>query len=208
MAGRAVAYSRPTKGDCCTAGGNFVSVQLPRLRPGRGLAKPPATRYNRGMRVTMLPRAPEASTTIPAADPVLLLEELATLRLENAALRAEMVALQARIRELEARMGQNSSNSSRPPSSDPPQAPAPPKAKTAVCVQLPCRAGILNAYDGGIPSHRSPRKLLPRGGPKCLRRIYQDLGSNSFDKRDHQAALHRSVRRLERLGYKVTVEVA
>src|SRR3712207_9526964 len=64
-----------------------------------------------------LPRAPEPSATTPAADPVPLLEELATLRLENAALRAEMVALQARIRELEARLGQNSSNSSRPPSS-------------------------------------------------------------------------------------------
>jgi transposase len=52
-----------------------------------------------------------------------LVEELATLRLENAALRAESAGLQGRIRELEARLGQDSSNSFRPPSSDPPQAP-------------------------------------------------------------------------------------
>jgi hypothetical protein len=41
------------------------------------------------MSVTMLPRAPEPSPTTPAAAPVSLLEELATLRLENAALRAQ-----------------------------------------------------------------------------------------------------------------------
>jgi transposase len=38
-------------------------------------------------------------------------------------LRAENARLAARVQELEARLGQNSSNSSRPPSSDPPQAP-------------------------------------------------------------------------------------
>jgi transposase len=40
------------------------------------------------------------------------------------AAQALIVALQARLRELEARLGQHSSNSSRPPSSDPPQATA------------------------------------------------------------------------------------
>jgi transposase len=34
---------------------------------------------------------------------------------------------------------------------------------------------------------------------------YEDLGSNYFDERDRRATLHRSVQRLERLGYKVTV---
>ena len=53
---------------------------------------------------------------------------MTVLRRENAALRAENTILQERIRELEARLGQNSSNSSRPPSADPPQAPARPKA--------------------------------------------------------------------------------
>ena len=37
---------------------------------------------------------------------------------------------------------------------------------------------------------------------------YQKLGGNYFDERDREATLRRSVRRLERLGYKVTVEAA
>jgi transposase len=37
---------------------------------------------------------------------------------------------------------------------------------------------------------------------------YEDLGSNYFDERDRQATLRRSVKRLESLGYKVTVEAA
>src|SRR5436309_14855121 len=81
------------------------------------------------MSMTMLPRALELSGTTRPADPAPLLEELATPRRENAALHIENAALQARVRELEARLGQNSSNSSRPPSSDPPQAPAHPKAR-------------------------------------------------------------------------------
>src|SRR6476469_9252992 len=52
--------------------------------------------------------------------------ELATLRTENAQLRA-------RVQALEARLGQNSTNSSRPPSSDPPSVPparpAPPSGR-------------------------------------------------------------------------------
>jgi transposase len=35
---------------------------------------------------------------------------------------------------------------------------------------------------------------------------YEDLGSNYYDERDRQATLRRSLQRLERLGYKVTVE--
>jgi hypothetical protein len=68
--------------------------------------------------------APGLWATGPAPDPAPLVEEVATLRLENAALRAENAAFQEQVRQLEARLGQNSSNSSRPPSSDPPQAPA------------------------------------------------------------------------------------
>jgi transposase len=108
------------------------------------------TRYNRSMRVTMLPLAPERAATAPALDPAPVLEELATLRLENATLRAENAALQARVRELEAWLGQNSSNSSRPPSSDPPQAPARPKAPPS------------GRKRGGQPGHRGTcRALLP-----------------------------------------------
>jgi transposase len=43
---------------------------------------------------------------------------------ENAGLRQEIARLQARVVELEERLGQSSRNSSKPPSSDPPSAPA------------------------------------------------------------------------------------
>src|ERR1044072_3126598 len=102
------------------------------------------------MSVTMLPPVPEPLAPPPALCPAPLLEELATLRLDNAVLRAENAALHARIRELEARLGQNSSNSSRPPSADQPPAPglakAPPNGRKR----------------GGQPGHRGTfRALLP-----------------------------------------------
>jgi hypothetical protein len=53
-----------------------------------------------------LPLPPELGATVPAPNSAPLLEELASLRLENVALRAENTALQERIRELEARLGQ------------------------------------------------------------------------------------------------------
>src|ERR671938_1602688 len=66
------------------------------------------------------------------------------------AAQALILALQARVRELEARLGQNSSNSSRPPSSDPPQTPARPKAPPS------------GRKRGGQPGHRGTyRALLP-----------------------------------------------
>src|SRR4051812_30987437 len=114
-------------------------------------------RYNRGMIETPLPLAPDWRTPVPTPDPSLLLEQLATLRQENAALRAENAALRAenavlheRVQELEARLGQTSANSSRPPSTDPPQAPAkhrpPPSGRKR----------------GGQPGHRGAcRGLLP-----------------------------------------------
>jgi hypothetical protein len=54
---------------------------------------------------TGLPRAPALCATVPAPVPAPLLEQLATLRVENAALRAQNAALQERIRELKARLG-------------------------------------------------------------------------------------------------------
>ena len=99
---------------------------------------------------TPLPLAPELWATLSAPEPVPLLEQLATLRLENAALRAQNAVLQERIRELEARLGQNSANSSRPPSSDPAQAPR----KRPVVPSVRKR--------GGQPGHRRAfRALLP-----------------------------------------------
>jgi transposase len=38
--------------------------------------------------------------------------------------------------------------------------------------------------------------------------VYQDLGGNYFDQRDREATTHRAVRRLERLGYRVTLDAA
>ena len=70
------------------------------------------------------------------------------------AAQALIVALQQRIRELEAQLGQNSSNSSRPPSSDPPQAPARPNAPPS------------GRKRGGQPGHRGAyRALLPVFNP-------------------------------------------
>src|SRR5689334_3505522 len=92
----------------------------------------------------------ETTWPVRALDPAPLLEQLATLRRENAALRAENAALHERVRELEARLGQTSANSSRPPSSDPPQAPPRPKAPPS------------GRKRGGQPGHRGTyRALLP-----------------------------------------------
>jgi transposase len=99
---------------------------------------------------TPLPLAPELLATGSAPDPALVLEQVAMLRQENAALRAQNTALQQRIHELEARLGQDSSNSSRPPSSDPPH--VPPKRR-------PRHSG---RNRGGQPGHRGTfRALLP-----------------------------------------------
>src|ERR671933_257842 len=67
-----------------------------------------------------------------------------------AAAQALIVALQQRVRELEAHLGQNSSNSSRPPSTDLPQ--ARPRQK----------APATGRKRGGQPGHRGAyRALLP-----------------------------------------------
>jgi transposase len=93
---------------------------------------------------------PELCPTAPAPKPAPLQDEVATLRLENAALRAQNAVLQARLRELEARLGQDSSNSSRPPASDPPQVP------------VKRRSVPSGRKRGGQPGHRGAfRALLP-----------------------------------------------
>src|SRR4051812_4912316 len=104
---------------------------------------------------TPLPLPPELWATVPAPDPAPLRERLtilqrenAALCVENAALRVENGALHERIRELEARLGQTSANSSRPPSSDPPEAPARPKAPPS------------GRKRGGQPGHRGAYRAL------------------------------------------------
>src|SRR3954451_18551764 len=84
------------------------------------------------MDLTALPLPPEIWAATPCAAQALI------------------VALQARIRELEAQLGQTSANSSRPPSSDPPQVPPRPKAPPS------------GRKRGGQPGHRGTfRGLLP-----------------------------------------------
>ena len=86
----------------------------------------------RPMELSALPLPPEIWAATPCAAQALIL------------------ALQQRVRELEARLGQNSSNSSRPPSSDPPH--VPPKR----------RPGHSGRKRGGQPGHRGAhRALLP-----------------------------------------------
>src|SRR4051794_30407414 len=99
---------------------------------------------------TTLPQAPDLWAMVPVPHSTPFLELVATLRLENAGLRAQNAALQERVRDLEARLGQTSANSSRPPSSDPPQTPARPKAPPS------------GRKHGGQPGHRGAfRRLLP-----------------------------------------------
>src|SRR3954462_4588835 len=84
------------------------------------------------MEASALPLPPEIWAVAPAAAQLLIL------------------AKREHIRELEARLGQNSSNSSCPPSSDPPQAPVRPKAPPSGRKRV------------GQPGHRGTcRALLP-----------------------------------------------
>lgn len=70
----------------------------------------------------MCPGCREREARIAALD-----ARIAALEMENAALRARLGELESGLRETQARLRQNSSNSSRPPSSDPPGTPRPHK---------------------------------------------------------------------------------
>lgn len=79
-----------------------------------------------------------------------LANEVVELRRENAELRVLVGSLQERIRDLEERLGQNSRNSSRPPSSDGPQVKLPPKRRKS------------RRRRGGQPGHQGhTRALIP-----------------------------------------------
>jgi len=77
-----------------------------------------------------------------------LTEEVTRLRPENLELRQENLRLKARVAQLEERLGQNSRNTSKPPSSDPPSlAPPPPKTGSG-------------RKPGGQPGHQGHRREL------------------------------------------------
>ena len=65
------------------------------------------------------PLPPDIWDPLPAAAQALIL----ALQAQVVALQAEVAALHAERRELHARLGQDSTNSSRPPSADPPRVP-------------------------------------------------------------------------------------
>ncbi len=97
--------------------------------------------------MTDLPRLPDE---VRATLSPLVATHLAALEAAVQTLTSTNAALAARVAELEARLGQNSANSSRPPSSDPPGArPAPPSTGR-------------QRHAGGQPGHRGHfRALLP-----------------------------------------------
>ena len=78
-----------------------------------------ATRYIGGMEAVARPLPPATWDALPAEAHALIL----ALQAQVVALQTEVAALDAQRRELQARLGQDSSNSSRPSSADPPHAP-------------------------------------------------------------------------------------
>lgn len=97
------------------------------------------TRYTFDMDEMPLPLPADLWETLPPVAQALIL-----------GLQAQVAALQVRVQDLEARLGQNSSNSSRPPSTDPPQTP------------LRRQPGPSGRRPGGQPGHEAhQRTLLP-----------------------------------------------
>ena len=88
------------------------------------------------------------------------------------ALLAENAALKARVAELEARLGQNSSNSSRPPSSDPPAVKrAPPKPATA---RRPAVSPATRSTSGPVDRPDHVRDCRPAACRRCARPLAGD----------------------------------
>jgi len=103
----------------------------------------------------------------------------------NRALKARVAELEARIKDLEARLGQNSRNSSRPPSSDPPGTPKSPQRKPS------------GRKRGGQPGHEGrTRDLLSPGEvdetvdvkPEQCRRCAASLSGDDPSPQRHQVA--------------------
>lgn len=92
----------------------------------------------------------EAENATLLAENAKLLHRVETLEAENAALRAESAKRQAENKDLKRQLNQNSSNSSKPPSTDPPG--HPPRKKRQRGLRKP----------GGQPGHEGrARELLP-----------------------------------------------
>jgi transposase len=82
-------------------------------------------------------------------------EREAGLEIENAKLRAENAALRERVEELERRLSQNSGNSSRPPSSDPPMSRAERRRRARELAKK-----YSQRKPGGQPGHEGKHRQL------------------------------------------------
>ena len=86
-----------------------------------------------------------------AGEPKSSEERIAALEAENADLRKKLITALGEIADLKVRLGQNSQNSSRPPSSDAPSVEHPPKTRPS------------GRKPGGQPGHEAHmRKRVPR----------------------------------------------
>lgn len=86
--------------------------------------------------------------------------ELAELRAENAHLRTQVAQLTAKVSELQRRLDQNSSNSSKPPSSDPPMT----RAQRRALERERAKARRSERKAGGQPGHEGHQRALVAEG--------------------------------------------
>jgi len=63
-----------------------------------------------------------------------------------------------------------------------------------------------NRYQVTGSSNKPPVKTVLRTRKSSSGTVYQDLGANYYDERKADAVRHQMVNRLERLGFKVTLE--
>jgi transposase len=87
----------------------------------------------------------------------------------------------------------------------------------AAWAAAPTRGTYLSAQYRRLAAKRGAKRAAVALGHTILitsyyllkrRTTHQDLGANYFDEHDRQAVVRRSVRRIEQLGYRVTVEAA
>jgi len=106
-----------------------------------------------------------------------------------AALRRQLASLEARVRDLEERLGRNSSNSSRPPSADPPAAPAP-VVKPPSGRKPGAQPGHSASLRQRLPAERVQhvRRFVPTHCRHCQARLPAQAGPHDPEPSWHQVA--------------------
>src|SRR5262245_5683036 len=106
-----------------------------------------------------------------------------------ASLLERIAALEQRVRDLEARLGQNATNSSVPPSADPPQAPKP-VVKTPTGKKSGAQPGHTAHLKRRLPPERLTRTipLVPRHCERCREPLPADPGPDDPEPTWHQVA--------------------